>query len=129
MTELCQFDARDNSRSCSEKFFHETARRNVSLPHGGHVSVIYSRRRRKDVHRGIVAKSVRLLEVYKISGTDLTPVAEAKIGHWCQGMVWSKDSKHLVAQCMVESELIAFSFNGTALNNTSTLKMQVSPAG
>jgi DNA-binding beta-propeller fold protein YncE len=70
-----------------------------------------------------------LLKVYKISGTDLAPVAEAKIGHWCQGMVWSKDSKFVVAQCMVESELIAFSFDGKALTRTSTLKMQVSPAG
>lgn len=70
-----------------------------------------------------------LLKVYKISGTELAPVAEAKIGHWCQGMVWSKDSKYLVAQCMVESELIAFSFDGSALTRTSTLKMQVSPAG
>ncbi|MGY8634055.1 beta-propeller fold lactonase family protein [Bradyrhizobium sp. 14AA] len=70
-----------------------------------------------------------LLKVYKISGTELAPVAEAKIGHWCQGMVWSKDSKHVVAQCMVENELIAFSFDGKALNKTSTLKMQVSPAG
>ncbi|PSO27423.1 beta-propeller fold lactonase family protein [Bradyrhizobium sp. MOS002] len=70
-----------------------------------------------------------LLKVYRISGTDLTPVAEAKIGHWCQGMAWSKDSKYVVAQCMVENELIAFSFDGKALNRTSTLKMQVSPAG
>jgi DNA-binding beta-propeller fold protein YncE len=70
-----------------------------------------------------------LLKVYRISGTDLTPVAEAKIGHWCQGMVWSKDSKHVVAQCMVENELIAFSFDGKALTRTSTLKLQVSPAG
>ncbi|MGY4512629.1 YncE family protein [Bradyrhizobium sp. USDA 3650] len=70
-----------------------------------------------------------LLKIYKISGTDLTPVTEAKIGHWCQGMVWSKDSKYVAAQCMVENELIAFSFDGKALNKTSTLKMQVSPAG
>ncbi|MCP3385269.1 beta-propeller fold lactonase family protein [Bradyrhizobium sp. CCGUVB4N] len=70
-----------------------------------------------------------LLKVYKITGTELAPVAEAKIGHWCQGMVWSKDSKFVVAQCMVESELIAFSFDGKALTKTSTLKMQVSPAG
>ena len=70
-----------------------------------------------------------LLKVYKISGTELASVAEAKIGHWCQGMVWSKDSKFVVAQCMVESELIAFSFDGKALTRTSTLKMQVSPAG
>ena len=70
-----------------------------------------------------------LLKIYKISGTELAPVAEAKIGHWCQGMVWSTDSKFVVAQCMVESELIAFSFDGKALTRTSTLKMQVSPAG
>ncbi|WP_063689624.1 YncE family protein [Bradyrhizobium stylosanthis] len=70
-----------------------------------------------------------LLKVYRISGTELAPVAEAKIGHWCQGMVWSKDSKHVVAQCMVENELIAFSFDGKALTKTSTLKLQVSPAG
>jgi len=70
-----------------------------------------------------------LLKVYRISGTELAPVAEARIGHWCQGMVWSKDSKHVVAQCMVENELIAFSFDGKALNKTSTLKLQVSPAG
>ena len=70
-----------------------------------------------------------LLKVYRISGTELAPVADAKIGHWCQGMVWSKDSKYLVTECMVESELIAFSFDGKALARTSTLKMQVSPAG
>jgi DNA-binding beta-propeller fold protein YncE len=70
-----------------------------------------------------------LLKIYKISGTELAPVAEAKIGHWCQGMVWSKDSRYLLTQCMVESELIAFSFDGKTLNKTSTLKMQVSPAG
>jgi len=70
-----------------------------------------------------------LLKVYRISGTELAPVAEAKIGHWCQGMVWSKDSKHVVAQCMVENELIAFSFDGKSLTKTSTLKLQVSPAG
>jgi DNA-binding beta-propeller fold protein YncE len=70
-----------------------------------------------------------LLKVYRISGTELAPVAEAKIGHWCQGMVWSKDSKYLLTQCMVESELIAFSFDGKTLNRTATLKMQLSPAG
>ncbi|WP_407187928.1 YncE family protein [Bradyrhizobium centrosematis] len=70
-----------------------------------------------------------LLKVYRISGTELAPVAEARIGHWCQGVVWSKDSKYLLTQCMVESELIAFAFDGKALSKTSTLKMQVSPAG
>lgn len=32
-----------------------------------------------------------LLKIYRISGTTLTPVTEAPIGHWCQGIAWSKD--------------------------------------
>jgi len=70
-----------------------------------------------------------LLKIYRISGTDLVPVTEANIGHWCQGIVWSRDSKYLLTQCMVESELLAFSFDGKALNKTATLQLQVSPAG
>lgn len=70
-----------------------------------------------------------LLKVYRISGTELAPVAEAKIGHWCQGIVWSRNSDYLLTQCMVESELLAFSFDGKVLSKTATLTMQTSPAG
>src|SRR6187402_3058108 len=38
-----------------------------------------------------------LLQIFRINGTQLTPVTEAKIGHWCQGIAWSKDSKTLLA--------------------------------
>ena len=42
-----------------------------------------------------------LLQSFRINGTTLTPVTEAKIGHWCQGIAWSKDSKSMLAQFMV----------------------------
>ena len=70
-----------------------------------------------------------LLKIYRISGTELAPVTEAKIGHWCQGIVWSKDSKNLLVQCMVENEITTFAFDGKALTKTAPIAMKVSPAG
>ncbi len=70
-----------------------------------------------------------LLKIYRISGTELTPVTEAKIGHWCQGIVWTKDSKNVLVQCMVENEIATFAFDGKALMKTAPIAMKVSPAG
>jgi DNA-binding beta-propeller fold protein YncE len=70
-----------------------------------------------------------LLKIYRIAGTDLIPVTEARIGHWCQGIVWSKDSKTLLVECMVENEIQAFSFDGNTLTKAAPLAMKVSPAG
>ena len=70
-----------------------------------------------------------LLKIYRISGTELTPVTESKIGHWCQGIVWSKDSKNLLVQCMVENEITTFAFDGKALTKTAPIAMKVSPVG
>jgi DNA-binding beta-propeller fold protein YncE len=70
-----------------------------------------------------------LLKIYRIAGTELVPVTEARIGHWCQGIVWSKDSKNLLVECMVENELQAFSFDGKTLTKAAPVAMKVSPAG
>jgi DNA-binding beta-propeller fold protein YncE len=70
-----------------------------------------------------------LLKVYRIAGTDLVPVTEARIGHWCQGIVWSKDSKMLLVQCMVENEIATFAFDGKTLTKTAPIAMKTSPAG
>jgi DNA-binding beta-propeller fold protein YncE len=70
-----------------------------------------------------------LLKIYRIAGTELVPVTEAKIGHWCQGIVWSKDSKTVLVQCMVESEIATFTFDGKTLTRTTPIAMKVSPAG
>jgi len=70
-----------------------------------------------------------LLKIYRIAGTELVPVTEAKIGHWCQGIVWSKDSKTVLVQCMVESEIATFTFDGKTRTRTRPIAMKVSPAG
>jgi DNA-binding beta-propeller fold protein YncE len=70
-----------------------------------------------------------LLKIYRIAGTDLVPVTEAKVGHWCQGVAWSKDSKTVLAQCMVENEIATFTFDGKTLTKTTPIAMKAGPAG
>ncbi len=70
-----------------------------------------------------------LIKVFAIKGTKLTPVTEAKAGHWCQGLAWSKDSKTLVIGCMVEKELMVFAFNGRNLKPSGSVKLNAGPAG
>lgn len=70
-----------------------------------------------------------LLRVYRIGGGDMAKVAETAIGHWCQGVAWSKDSKTVLAQCMVEKEIGAFRFNGNSLERVASIKTSGGPAG
>jgi len=70
-----------------------------------------------------------LLMIYAINGTKLTKVAEAKVGHWCQGAAWSKNNLTVVIQCMVEKNLQAFSFNGRKLRPVSTVALSGGGAG
>jgi len=70
-----------------------------------------------------------LLKIYGIRGNKLVPVAEAKTGHWCQGVAWSKGNRMVVVGCMVEKELQAFTFNGKALKAAGVVKFGAGPAG
>ena len=70
-----------------------------------------------------------LVIVYAVDGKKLTKVAEAKVGHWCQGAAWSKDSKTLLVQCMVEKEIQALGFDGKELKPTGAIKVSGGPAG
>jgi DNA-binding beta-propeller fold protein YncE len=70
-----------------------------------------------------------LLVVFSIKGTTLTKVAQAKVGHWCQGAAFSKNSKTVVIQCMVEKNLQAFSFDGRNLKPAGTVALSGGGAG
>jgi len=70
-----------------------------------------------------------LLVVLAIQGKKLSKVAEAKVGHWCQGAAWSKDSKTILVQCMVEKEIQTFSFDGKEAKHTGAVKVSGGPAG
>jgi DNA-binding beta-propeller fold protein YncE len=70
-----------------------------------------------------------LLQIYSIKGTTLRKVAQAKVGHWCQGAAFSKNNKTVVIQCMVEKNLQAFSFDGRRLRPAGTLALSGGGAG
>ena len=70
-----------------------------------------------------------LLMVLSVNGAKLAKVAEAKVGHWCQGAAWSKDSKTVLVQCMVEQELQLFNFDGKELKSAGAIKVKGGPAG
>ena len=70
-----------------------------------------------------------LLVVFGVNGTNLTKVAEAKIGKWNQGVVWSRDGKTLLAQNMVENSLSVLSFDGKNLKVTDEIKVKGGPEG
>jgi DNA-binding beta-propeller fold protein YncE len=70
-----------------------------------------------------------LMQIYSVKGTKLAKLAEAKVGHWCQGMAWSKNNKTVVIQCMVEKNLQVFSFDGHGLKPTGTLPLNGGGAG
>ena len=70
-----------------------------------------------------------LAVVFKVDGTNLTKVGEARIGKWNQGIVWSRDGKTLLAQNMVENSLSVLSFDGKTLKVTGEIKVKGGPAG
>ncbi|MGH8519727.1 MAG: hypothetical protein ACREUE_19920, partial [Panacagrimonas sp.] len=70
-----------------------------------------------------------LLKIYRLAGPTLTHVTEARIGHWCQGIAWRRDSRALVVQCAADNEIRAFTFDGRALTPGGTIKVGGSPTG
>jgi DNA-binding beta-propeller fold protein YncE len=69
------------------------------------------------------------LRIYRLRAHALTPVTEARIGHWCQGAAWSGDGRTVLVQCMVEQEMRSFHFDGRVLTPGTTLKVKGGPAG
>jgi DNA-binding beta-propeller fold protein YncE len=70
-----------------------------------------------------------LVKLFRIEGMKFVPLAEAKIGSWCQGAAWSKDGKTLLVQCMVEKEIQVLSFDGKELKMTGGIKVNGGPSG
>jgi len=70
-----------------------------------------------------------LLKVFSLANKALTPIAEAKIGHWCQGVAWSRDTRTVLVQCIVEREIQVFGFDGRRLTPSAPLKVNGGPSG
>jgi DNA-binding beta-propeller fold protein YncE len=69
-----------------------------------------------------------LLQVYTRDGANLSKVAEASVGKWCQGVVWNSKSDMVLAQCMAEQEILAFDFSGSGLQKAGVIKTKGGPA-
>jgi DNA-binding beta-propeller fold protein YncE len=70
-----------------------------------------------------------LLQIYRREATSFAKVAEAGTGHWCQGAAWSRDSRQVYVQCMVEEEIEVFAFDPSAgLRPLPPLKLGAGPA-
>jgi len=64
------------------------------------------------------------LVVLELNGTQLTQVAEAPIGGWSQGVVFSADGRTLLVQNMVERDIQVFAFDGRVLHETSRIALK-----
>jgi Lactonase, 7-bladed beta-propeller len=97
-------------------------------PDGSHVAVtIQNGSQRPKSHQAF--NDFGLVKVFRINGTKLTLAAEAKVGHWGQGVVWSRDGKTLLAQSMIEKELEVLSFDGKGLTKIGAIKVNGGPEG
>jgi WD40 repeat protein len=55
------------------------------------------------------------LSLFGVGKGTLSHIADAQLGHACQGAVWSDDGKRLLVQCSVERDIRVFDFDGKAL--------------
>ena len=69
-----------------------------------------------------------ILKILRLSGSRLTPVAEARDGTWCQGVAWSNDERTVVIQCMLEKQIDVFEFDGRTLTRKPSIKVSGGPA-
>jgi DNA-binding beta-propeller fold protein YncE len=69
------------------------------------------------------------LLLYSVEGFTLTKLSEAPIGHWSQGAAFSADSQYILAQNMVEKNLMVFKVINNKLEDTGQrLQMKGGPA-
>ena len=95
---------------------------------GSHVAVMIQNGSNKPkAHQSYNDHSVVM--VYRVEGGKLTLAAEAKVGGWGQGVVWSRDGKTLLAQSMLDKALDVLSFDGKSLKVTGQIKVPGGPAG
>ena len=69
------------------------------------------------------------LRVFALSASQLTLVADAPTGRWCQGLGWTTDGRRLVVQCAADRTLLSFGFDGRALMRTAAQPMSGGPSG
>ena len=65
------------------------------------------------------------LSVFKVGAGKLDHIADAQLGHACQGAVWSDDQKRLLVQCSVERDIRVYDFDGKTLTERPEAALQM----
>ncbi len=68
------------------------------------------------------------LAMYAVDGKSLRKVAEAPVGHWSQGIAFSKNGETIIVQNMVERTLAVFRFDGQKLTAGTPIAIGAGPA-
>ena len=68
------------------------------------------------------------LVLLRVSGMDLSRMAEAPIGHWSQGAAFSPDGKHLFVGNMLEKDIQVFSLDGGLRDSGLRIAIKGGPA-
>ena len=68
------------------------------------------------------------LAMYAVDGKSLRKVAEAPVGHWSQGVAFSKNGETIIVQNMVERTLAVFRFDGQKLTAGTPIAIGAGPA-
>jgi DNA-binding beta-propeller fold protein YncE len=68
------------------------------------------------------------LAIYAVEGKSLRKIAEAPIGHWSQGIAFSKNGDTIIVQNMVERTLWVFRFDRQKLTAGTPIAIGAGPA-
>ncbi len=97
-------------------------------PDGNYVAVSVMNGTNKPSDSPFFAAKGKLV-ILRRQGNQLSKVAEADVGRWCQGIVWSSNSKRVFVQCMVEQQVMGFSWNSSKLTSIGNVATSGGPAG
>ena len=96
----------------------------MASPDGQHLAVVVMNGSNKARTHPYYADQ-GLLQIWRMADVGQRPVkvAEAPIGHWSQGALFSRDGKTVLAMNMVENDVQVFSFDGSSLKETGRIKL------
>jgi DNA-binding beta-propeller fold protein YncE len=96
-------------------------------PDGNYVAVSVMNGTNKAKDSPFYAEKGKLV-VLRRQGPALARIADADIGVWCQGIVWSANSRRLAVQCAANGEIQVIGWNATKLVPAGVVRTNGNPS-